>query len=301
MPHDPACPFCPGNESQTPPPIFTLPCSDAKNNSDWDLRVIPNKYPALTPDALPIDSDSSAILGMGRHEVIIETPLHNGLFGSYSDETVFKFVRVLRDRMRALNQIPNIETVIFFRNDGPKAGISLSHPHSQIVAMPLTPTSLLQRMEILDDHFNKQGQCLICQFIYDEIEQGQRVVSNQNGFLTFHPYASRMPYETWVAPTVHLPRFENLDDAQCAGFAKQIRNAVGTLQRLIPNLDFNLMLINGADAFDPEDRFHFFARIVPRLSHIAGFELATDTYMNSHCPEQTAKQIRAELTKQGKE
>ena len=42
------CPLCPTNESKTPPEIFALRDGfGAPNSPGWELRVVPNKYPAL--------------------------------------------------------------------------------------------------------------------------------------------------------------------------------------------------------------------------------------------------------------
>jgi UDPglucose--hexose-1-phosphate uridylyltransferase len=42
--HDPACPFCPGQENLTPPGIIRYPHDSPL---DWRLRVVPNKYAAV--------------------------------------------------------------------------------------------------------------------------------------------------------------------------------------------------------------------------------------------------------------
>src|SRR5580698_2992885 len=65
------CVFCPGNEAKTPPEIMRLP---ANGNDPWQVRVVPNKFAALSPDAQPIRTihrSRRTIGGFGVHDVII--------------------------------------------------------------------------------------------------------------------------------------------------------------------------------------------------------------------------------------
>ncbi|HEX5105847.1 MAG TPA: hypothetical protein VFV87_18645, partial [Pirellulaceae bacterium] len=75
------CPFCAGNEAETPEAVVTYP---AKGTAGWLVRVVPNKYPAvstdeaLCPTCQPLTPQPAgdAVPGFGRHEVIIESPRH---------------------------------------------------------------------------------------------------------------------------------------------------------------------------------------------------------------------------------
>jgi len=63
------CPFCPGHEAMTPPEVLAdRPGAGAHDTPGWDVRVVPNKFPALSMDGTN---------GVGVHEVIIETPDHD--------------------------------------------------------------------------------------------------------------------------------------------------------------------------------------------------------------------------------
>jgi UDPglucose--hexose-1-phosphate uridylyltransferase len=67
----PNCPFCPGNESQTPPEVMGVPGS---NGPDWLVRPIPNKFAALQRDVEPdrvIHRSRRTINGFGVHDVVI--------------------------------------------------------------------------------------------------------------------------------------------------------------------------------------------------------------------------------------
>ena len=69
---DAACPFCLGNEHETPPEVARAG-SGAPDTPGWTLRVVPNKY--------PIVGDGVA----GAHEVVVFSPAHDAGFGALSE------------------------------------------------------------------------------------------------------------------------------------------------------------------------------------------------------------------------
>ena len=74
-----SCPFCKGNESSTPEALLEIP-----SDGNWLVRVVPNKFPAVSPRQT-VNSDSQRHIagpylymdGIGSHEVIIESPEHD--------------------------------------------------------------------------------------------------------------------------------------------------------------------------------------------------------------------------------
>ncbi|MCK4236424.1 MAG: DUF4931 domain-containing protein, partial [Candidatus Krumholzibacteria bacterium] len=134
-----SCPFCPGNEGKTPPEIMSY----RTNGGKWTLRVVPNKFPALVPEGVPVREEDLDFFrrmdGLGQHEVIIETPKHNTGFGRIDDEKALEIVTAYRDRYIDLSKDKRFKLVKVFRNQGKDAGTSIEHPHSQIVATPIVP------------------------------------------------------------------------------------------------------------------------------------------------------------------
>ncbi|MFA6284326.1 MAG: galactose-1-phosphate uridylyltransferase, partial [Desulfurivibrionaceae bacterium] len=85
------CPLCPGNENTTPPEVLNYSNIQGHqtNKPGWDLRVVPNKYPALIIEGnLNKEGDGlyDRMNGIGAHEVIIETPDHNETFTNLPPE-----------------------------------------------------------------------------------------------------------------------------------------------------------------------------------------------------------------------
>ena len=125
------CPLCPGNESTTPSEVLAYRYDQRheKNSSNWLLRVVPNKYPALVIEG-DLDKEAEGLYdrmnGIGAHEVIIETPDHEkGL----ADLTVAEIADVLiayRARFIDLRQDPRFRYLVLFKNHGRRAGAPIS-------------------------------------------------------------------------------------------------------------------------------------------------------------------------------
>ncbi|HET7928053.1 MAG TPA: galactose-1-phosphate uridylyltransferase, partial [Actinomycetota bacterium] len=120
---DPGCPFCPGNEDQTPPEILREP-----PGPNWQVRVVPNMYAALSGDGSAGRSGEPMFRempGIGSHEVVIETPRHDGRMEEMQQEEVASVVRMWRERYRTLISRPDVRAVVVFKNFGALAGTSL--------------------------------------------------------------------------------------------------------------------------------------------------------------------------------
>lgn len=111
---DPAdCPFCAGHEDRTPPETLRL----GAGPTGWDVRVVPNLYPALE-----------------RQEVVIHGPAHVHSFGDLADETVDLVAEAWQRRARDAGG-----RCFAILNEGHDAGASLPHSHSQLAWLPAAP------------------------------------------------------------------------------------------------------------------------------------------------------------------
>ena len=137
------CPFCPGNEALTPPEVWALRKKDSHaDKPGWTVRVVPNKYPALEDQgALTVKKDSfyESLNGLGIHEVIIESPDHEINMGTLDIDQYADILRAYRARMRALGDDPRWRYLLLYKNQGERAGATLEHVHSQLIALPIVP------------------------------------------------------------------------------------------------------------------------------------------------------------------
>ena len=110
------CPFCPGNEDQTPAPSLVI-----GDERQWDVRVVPNKYAALRADDSNERERSGLFLkagGYGIAEVIIETPRHDLCIATMPESNVRQVLEAYRQRKTEVAQMHNINFVTLFRNHG---------------------------------------------------------------------------------------------------------------------------------------------------------------------------------------
>lgn len=144
---DTTCPFCSGNEHLLPSIILEIL---GQGQPRWQTRVVPNKFPALTPEG---DNNRArqgiyvVMPGYGYHEVIIESPQHNQGLAAMSTEEVEVIIETYHKRYVELMQTHKNMLVLLFRNHGRRAGTSLIHPHAQIIATGMVPHYIRWREE----------------------------------------------------------------------------------------------------------------------------------------------------------
>jgi UDPglucose--hexose-1-phosphate uridylyltransferase len=305
---DPTCPFCPGNEEQTPPEI-----ARSSSASGWKVRVVPNRYAALGDGAAddgPSERDAPRgprarelfrkIPGDGSHEVVVETPQHDLRLDEMSEAEVAGVVEVWRSRYRELTARPEVRAIVVFKNFGPLAGTSLVHAHSQIIATPVPLPGTAVRIDTASRYRNESGGCVYEDLLAEERAAGTRIVDEHDGFCVLAPFASGVPFECWVMPSEHGFSFGDLADGNVAGLARAILRALRAIRYACDDPDFNLMVYSavpgqGAGA----DAFHWFVKIVPKLTTPAGFELGSAMSINTVAPEDAAVALRGALQQHG--
>ncbi len=291
---DASCPFCTGNEKQTPDEIFRIPKSDG--DSAWEVRVVPNRFPALTPD-VGIDRREDGRFarrmgGFGVHEVIIEGPSHNTPMALMTYQQVEKVLMTYQQRYNALKENRRLKFITIFKNHGRESGTSLVHPHSQLVATPIMTPYYHKRFDIAHDYYADMGGCLYCELLAEELEKGERIVAETDGFIVFHPYASRTPYETWIIPKEHSASFAQFPAANLGELATVLKDILFCLYDLLDNPAYNLMVDTSTTIDEDDPYYHWHIRITPRLTTIAGFEIGSGIYINPALPEDTTKVMR---------
>jgi UDPglucose--hexose-1-phosphate uridylyltransferase len=288
---EPACPFCPGNEDQTPPEIARMP-----DGSDWRVRVVPNMYGALTGEGPARRSGSPMFRempGVGGHEVVIESPRHDARMDAMTQEHVAEIVEVWRSRYRALITRPEVRAVVVFKNFGALAGTSLAHPHSQVVATPVFLPRLLRRLDVATRYFDENGVCVYDDVIAAEREVRLRIVDECGGFLALEPFASNSPYETWLIPSFHQGSFGDLADEEVDDLACVLIRTLTAIRRACGDPDFNLVLYSAPTNGHTDEVFHWHIKIIPKIATPAGFEIGSAMSINTVLPEDAAETLRA--------
>ena len=233
-----------------------------------------------------------ATSGMGKHEVIMETPQHNKSIATLNLKQVEEICLVYLRRYQSLEKDRRFKLIIIFRNHGITAGTSLRHPHSQLIALPLVPASIRYLLEEAMRYYDDHGSCVFCDMMKEELAAKKRIILQNVSFVAFHPFASRTPFETWIVPKKHNACFGNISQDEVKSMAMVLRHVLKKLHDKLGDPDFNLIIRTAPikDAF--EDYYHWYIQILPRLSTPAGFELGSGVFINSSLPEKTAGFIK---------
>jgi len=292
-PFEPHCPFCPGNEEQTPREILRDP-----PDGSWRVRVVPNLYGALEGDGAnprtgpPMFRQAG---GVGNHEIVVESPSHNDRLDEMTPQDLARIVRVWRDRSRTLLTETATRAVVTFKNFGPLAGTSLLHPHSQVVALPVLPPRLGRRLDVARRYLDENGTSVYEDVLAAELEAEERLVDRAGRFAAFVPWAAASPFETWILGSGGQPSFSTLADDDVPDLAALLSRVLGAIRRASNDPDYNLVVYSSTPGGDTNEAFAWHVKIHPRLSPRAGFEIGSGMSINQLLPEKAALALRTAL------
>jgi UDPglucose--hexose-1-phosphate uridylyltransferase len=294
------CPFCEGSEHMTPPEVYAVRDQNTlPDTKGWNIRVVTNKFPALRPEGT-LTHERRGIFerldGIGAHEVIIETTGHFDYIQDRTNESLIRLIDTYRLRLEALMRDDRLMYAQLFKNKGELAGASLSHPHTQIIATPVVPKSVGDALNGSHSYFEAEKRCVFCDIIGEERKSGARIVYENDSFISFCPYASRFPFEMWLAPKRHKSNFISIDSAETAALADCLKITMKKLMASLGDPQYNIVLHtvpNAAAAGEfpvgMDDYYHYHFEIFPKLTKIAGFEWGTGIHINPTPPEDAAK------------
>ena len=307
-----SCPFCVGNETQTPPTLASWP-----KDENWQIRIVENLFPVLS-DRQEFNNLSfglqHVIDGYGRHEVVIDHSNHSIHIDAMHEEHLSALFKMYRDRMQTLyNSDPRIKYVLVFKNFGPAAGASIAHTHSQIVAMPVVPENVANELQFSHQHFQKYNQNIFSHLvdealtfeatIYDresgevrrKINVGQYVIEKSKRFIAIKPFASRFEWEVQILPLFSQADFLECSDDDIQEFAKLLKRTMQRLNKVIGGAQYNYFLhsIPHGDQFEKHQKsYQWHLEICPRTSIPTGFELGSGLFVSTVSPEDAARQLR---------
>lgn len=294
------CPLCPGNEKTTPPEVLSFGANNShfRDGSGWQVRVVPNKYPALIIEG-DLGKEGEGLYdrmnGIGAHEVIIESPVHEETFSSLSPERMTLVLRAFKERINDLGRDPRFKYVMIFKNHGKAAGASLEHSHSQLIALPILPRMIVSELAGALSYFRYKERCIFCDIIRQEIKQDVRVVCQNDHFITLTPFAPRTPFEMWILPKAHTSAFCREDDSRLFILAQLFSETLKRLDVCIPDVPYNFVLHTEPLQSAGLEHYHWHFEIMPKLTSIAGFEWGSGFYINPMPPEEAASYLRQSL------
>ena len=242
----------------TPPEVeaFGRPDGAPPDSPGWTVRVVPNKFPAIP-----------------GQEVVIHGPAHVLPFAELPAGVLETTAEAWQARRAAHAEAAWTAVAV---NEGPAAGASLDHSHSQIVPFREVPPGVAVQAEAF------AGDCALCAALGIE---DARTVRRADGLRTIAPAWSRFAYELWIAPDAHAsePGWGELVPA-LADAAARLRAVLGQ------DLAWNCV-VYAAPAGNAN--WHWHAEVWPRLTVVAAAELGAGVWINIVDPDEAAGELRA--------
>jgi UDPglucose--hexose-1-phosphate uridylyltransferase len=292
---DGLCPFCEGHEDQTPPEILAFRSGSPGNARGWDVRVVPNKFPALRVEGT-LDRQGEGLFdrmnGIGAHEVIIETPDHSQTLATMAEPAIEKVFWAWRDRVLDLKRDTRLRHIVIFKNHGASAGATLEHAHSQLIALPIVPREMAEELAGARRHFQEKERCVFCDLMRQELRDGLRVIAESADFLAIAPYAPRFPFEAWLLPKRHRSRFEDTTPGEFGSLARMLKDMLQRMNATLLSPPYNLIVHSAPLQEDAGEFYHWHVEVMPKLTRVAGFEWGTGFYINPTGPEEAAEVLR---------
>ena len=285
------CPFCPGNESKTPPEVLRIP-NDA---GGWSVRVVPNKFCALSSEAeltRNLQHLRRRVGGFGFHEVIVDSPDHARSMALLSTVQIADILGAYKQRYNTLSFDRRIAHITIFKNHGKDAGASMQHPHSQLIATPVIPSQVRHRLFEALRHYDDVGECIYCHVVEREIADKERIVVKGEHFVAMEVFASATPFATHIFPLRHMASFGDVTDLELADLARVLRSLLAKIYVGLENPDLNFTVRSGPSEYGGARHFHWYVSVIPRLTRVAGFELGSGMFINTVLPEAAAEFLR---------
>lgn len=276
---DQACYFCPKNFKDE-----AITYQRNNEDGDWEILSIINKFAALT-----LDNPKA----YGQCEVIIETRQHGLDINEFSVDHIVRIFDAYIDRYNALKNTDGIKYVIVFKNEGGKAGASIAHSHSQVIALPIVPPKVQGEINDYDKYHVDNGTCPYCDIIIKE-RGGPRVIMEDENLFVLAPYASDSPYGAWLIPKRHVSQISDLTNHEKVSFATSLKLVLDKLDEL--GISYNYFVENAIGDKD----YHTHIKLAPRPNIWAGLELGTGVIINPVSPEYATKVYLNQLEEEDK-
>ncbi len=297
------CILCPGREKETPPEITAIRGNGSlPNEPGWLARVIPSFKPILN-----VEGDLGRrgvgmydrMNSIGANEIIIETPEHNKASVDIGFEQMIRVVSLYKERINDLEKDSRLRYILIYKNSGRAAGALYSHPHSQIIAMPIIPRRIKEELDGAKQYYSYKERCIFCDIIREELRYGQRVIFETKKFIAFCPYAQISSFEFRIIPKRHSCAFQEINSEEIEDLALMLSAMMKKLGTILKNPPYNYIIHTAPNMIPRRNHwhtlgedFHWHIEVMPRLTRVSGFEWGSGFYVVTTSPEDAAKYLR---------
>lgn len=291
--YDPSCYLCPGNER----------AGGIRNPGYRGTFVFDNDFPALRDEAIEGEEDMKGLI-VARSErgicrVLCFSPRHDLALSSMETAAIAQVVDLWTQQFVELGSLPWINSVQIFENRGAMMGCSNPHPHCQIWANETLPNEVQKEHKRQAAYYNEHESCLLCNYAELELAAAERIVFENEDFISVVPFWAVWPFETLVLSRRHLTGFDELIQSEKQSLADLVRRLTGCYDRLFQtpfpySMGFHQRPTDGCR----HDAWHFHAHFYPPLLRSAtvrkfmvGYELL-GTPQRDITPERAAARLR---------
>lgn len=289
------CPLCPTEEDGFPTEV---------PREDYDIVVFENKFPSLQKNPPAPEIEASELYKVkeaeGICEVVLFTSDHNAVMSKKPLSRFLKMVKVWRDRYEDLGSKDFIDYVYIFENKGEEVGVTLGHPHGQIYAYPFVPPFVEKKQNSSKEHYKENGNCLFCDVLKEELEDGRRIVAENDSFVAFVPFFARYSYEVNIYAREHLASFADFSEKNERDLASILKIVLEKYDNLYDFVFPYIMGIHQKPTNNEDNKAysHFHIEFFPpyrtenKLKYLAGSEAGAGTFINGSYAEDKAKELR---------
>ena len=299
-PHMPKdwCPFCIGS---------------GRVPDQYDVLVYDNDYPVLSPDygtagltEHPAATPYHQADAYGHCEVILYSSDHNASLHQLSVEHITKLVHLWKTRFLHYRQDERVKYIYPFENRGEEVGVTMPHPHGQLYAYPFVPLKIKTELDSCRHYFAEHHRCLLCDMNATELEDGRRIIAQNNHFVAYLPHFTDYPFGVFVVAKQHIGSFAQFDDATAQSLAKMLKEVTGAFDKIYDR-PFPYMMcihqtpVNSTEYADSATYYHFHIEFYPplrdrdKVKWYASSEMGAWAAANVVAVEQTAVVLRDAL------
>lgn len=292
------CPFCNNQDFE----IYTARNGSSEN---WQVKVAPNGTPIFNIDAKFKRRGSGVydvINDFGANEVVIETPEHIANMADLSAEQIELVFKTYMARFKELEKNTNLQYVFAYKNYGEAAGSRpIGHSRSQIIATPINPLRVKEKLCGAKQYFDYRDRCLYCDMVRQNLEDPSRLVRETEHFIAITPFAPRFPFELNILPKQHCCDFVTGLEGKEKDLAELLKDILVRFKLGLEDCAYNYVIQTaplrkkrkGPMKWETlEEDYHWHLEIMPRLARPAGFEKGTGFYICAIPPEDTAEFLR---------
>lgn len=284
-----SCPFCKGNEHQDDKEEYRL-----EKDGEWMVRILRNKYASVERDielTKNVSHMKVEMSGFGVHDVVIDHPAHNTTLATMTRNEIRLLLQAYLERYRQIADNKYIKYIVIFKNWGATAGGSLQHPHSQIYGLPVIPFETRVRLGEVEKYYEFNHICLMCDLIAQEKKEEERIVYENDHFISWIPYAALSPFHLWIVPKKCGPSFLETSPQELNGLADMFKVVFYKLYHKLRNPDFNYVF-QSLTRYDWDQKaFHWYISVIPQVKKRGGIEYAGGLFVNSMMPEDSAREL----------